>query len=296
MDNQSELPEEEKFSNDPDENTRIENEFLKMKLMAESGGKFGENKSDLPPEIMNEWLKNIVEFEKNFAHAKDVKLREILNNPDFEDEQLLDDENFSTAWEALNSLLDENNINVDFLRERDDRFKYSFITKELFDHETTFVPASGMSTNFIYEEFHTDHELDIKNRTDDFFSGFFERTLPEFAEHYLEKELILPDGKILQREEMVKRFESMYEAAPEFENTSFEIEKIDFELKNESEDEEEEQTGMGFSEGIVSYDMVFTNGERKKIEGPFKLYLTMSYDWWSIYFFYLAGFNISPQK
>jgi predicted Ser/Thr protein kinase len=38
----------EKFSDDPEENLRIENEILKLKMQAESGAYFGGNAKDLP--------------------------------------------------------------------------------------------------------------------------------------------------------------------------------------------------------------------------------------------------------
>lgn len=291
--NKDEAP--EKFSDDPEENTKLENEFLQMKIMAESGGIFGEFDNDLPPEVMNQWLKNIVEFEKNYADGKEVKLRESLGNPVYKDESGLDDTKFNAAYQKLNQLLEEHHIQVNFLRERDDRFRYNFITKELFDHETSFAPVPGMTTNYIYEEFHPDHEMEITNRTNEFFDSFFKRRLGDIENPYFEGEFILPDGNILPAEEMLKRFETMYEAIPEFENTSFEVEKIDFELKVKSEEEDAEETGMGYSEGTVRYDMIFKNGDKKKINGPFKIYFGMEWDWWSIYFFYLAGFNLMPK-
>ena len=91
---------------------------------------------------------------------------------------------------------------------------------------------------------------------------------------------------------MINRFQSMYEAIPQFENTSFLIENQDFEL-NETESG---LAGMGFTEGTIHYDLVFTDGERKEINGPFKIYFSREWDYWYIYFFYLAGFNLYPQK
>lgn len=61
----------------------------------------------------------------------------------------------------------------------------------------------------------------------------------------------------------------MYEVAVVFENTSYNIENIEFEIEKEIEDV---PSGMGFSEGEIQYDMIFENGERKKIHGPFKIY------------------------
>ncbi|HEY5368675.1 MAG TPA: hypothetical protein VIJ75_06760 [Hanamia sp.] len=102
------------------------------------------------------------------AGAKAVTVFDLLDKPEFEDEKNLDDERFEAEFSRLNSLLEEHGMDVSFNREREDRLKYNFIPKELFEHETTFMPVKGMITGFLYEEFHPDHELDVTNLTNGF--------------------------------------------------------------------------------------------------------------------------------
>lgn len=282
---------EEKFSEDPQENLDMENQFLKLKLMAETGAKFFESDSELPPEIMNEWLKNVARFEDEYANAKQRPIREILGFPEFSLSADLNESDFREAYGRLRKLMKENSLEVSFLRERDDRFKYDFITGELLNHETTLFP--GMVTNFIYEEFYPDYELDIGNRTKEFFSAFFERRLGQSETPYFDEDFIFPDGRIVTVDEMMRRFQSMYDAVPEFADTDFSIEKIDFELKK---DPDSEATGMGYSEGVVNYTLIFQDGERKPVYGPFKIYFQMRYGWWDIFFFYLSGFNLHRRE
>src|SRR5665213_2318072 len=123
MSNREQLPEEEKFSDDPEENLRLQNDFLKMKMMAESGAIFGGG-SDLPSDIENQFLKNVMEFEKTNSVANNRSIYQILGNPEFEDEKNLDEEKFEKEFTKLLELLKSNNINVEFNRERNDRFKY----------------------------------------------------------------------------------------------------------------------------------------------------------------------------
>lgn len=287
-------PGNEKFSNNPEENLDMENQFLKLKLMAETGAKFFEGESEVPPEIMNEWLKNVAKFEEQYANSEQKPLKEIMGSPIFRPSADLNDDEFNKEYEKLQALLNEHHIDVSFIREREDRFKYDFITSELLDHETTLFP--GMMTNFIYEEFHPDHELEIRNRTNEFFDAFFERRLGDLDNPFFEGEFVFPDGRLVPAEDMTKRFQAMYEAVPGFEDCSYQIDKIDFELKITSADGEEEESGMGYSEGTVRYDVIFQNGERKTVEGPFKIYFSMRWDWWSLFFFYLSGFNIHRRK
>jgi hypothetical protein len=290
MSNHEQLPEEEKFNDDPEENLRLQNDFLKMKMMAESGAIFG-GAGDLPSEIENQFLKNVMEFEKENSIANNRSIYQILGNPEFKDEKNLDGEKFKKEFDKLMELLKSNNINVEFNRERNDRFKYNFITKELFQHTTSFVPVKGMSTYFLYEEFHPDHEMEIKDLTNLFLEDFLERKLNENT-HYINNHFLEPDGNMVSLEELIKRFQSLYEAVPVFENTSFNIEKIDFELK----ESEGQPSGMGFSEGVINYDLIFRDGQRKVINGPFKIYFSREWDCWSICFFYLAGFNLQKGE
>ena len=289
MQNNNELPEEKNLSDNPQENMRMQNELLKIKMMLESGAVFcgGE---DVPPEIENQFLNNILEFEKINSSSNSKKVKDILGKPTFAAEESLDDEKFKKAFTDLNNHLKEHLIQVDFSRERTDRFKYNFITGELFDYKLSFLPAPGMTTYFSYEEFYPDHEMDIKETTSKFLNDFLEIKLDADA-YFIENQISEPDGKIVSKEEYMKRIEIMYEATSSFENYSFDIENTNFEIKENNK----EIKGMGFSEGNIKYDIVFKNGERKIIDGPFKIYFMLTWEVWSVFFFYLAGFNINKK-
>lgn len=289
MSENEEVPENEKFSDDPEENLRIENEFLKMKMMAESGAMFG-GKSNISPDIENEFLKHVMEFEKSYADASSQKIFDILEKPSFNDESELDDDRFQIEFKRLEDLLDDHHLNVDFIAERPDRFKYNFITKELFEHETDFIPMKGMTTNFIYEEFHPDHKQEISEVTNDFLNDFFDRKLG-MDNNYISDEFIEPEGNVISKDELMKSIHAAYDVFFDLENTSFKIENVEFEVQKIEDDHQ----GMGFSEGEINYDILFKGGERKEIRGPFKIYFMRQWDSWIIYFFYLAGLNYHPK-
>ena len=285
----NELPEEEKFSDDPEENLRMQNDFLKMKMMAESGAVFGGGEG-LPPEIENQFLNNILQFEKNQSASTPKKIKEVLGNPAFEPEETLNEKTFKLAYRNLNNLLKKHFIQIDFSRERTDRFKYNFITGEFLETDIPFFYAKGMTTCFIYEEFYPDHEMEIRETTIRFLTDFFERKL-DSETYYIEPEIMASDGIIIPRVEYMKRFEAMFEATQSFENYSFEIENISFELHKE----EEGKTSMGFSEGRLTYEIIWPAGERKFIDGPFKIYFARTWDVWGIFFFHLIGFNLQKK-
>lgn len=285
---QEQLPDNQpgEFSKDPRENLRIENEILRIKVRTELGGVY-EGDENLPPELENEFLKNILAFEHRYARIKMVKVRELLGNPGFPASRELNDAEIATRYAALESLLAERNIVVEFTQPRPLRFKYQFITEELFEHETDDMQVEGMTKYFNYEEFHPDHESDIRESAIKFLADWFQRKT-DAAKWYLDEQFIQPDGKTFTRDEMLQSFRKVFAAYTAFEDCGYIMEDVQFEL-NEQQGPLNE--GMGFAEGMVKYTAVLENGERKEMEGPFKFYFSRSYHRWLIYFFYLTGFN-----
>ncbi|MEO6167609.1 MAG: hypothetical protein ABIO46_14470 [Chitinophagales bacterium] len=276
---------EEPLNPEREEQLQVENELLKLKIQAQFGGMSGSS-GDLPPEIENEFLKHVMAFEQQFnGEHKPVKMVSFLGNPVFRQPEGLGDREFKLESKKLTDLLYEKGISVDFLRDRDDRFQYKFITEELFEHESDFgVNLQGMMHCFIYEEFHPDHEMDIEDRTRDFMHAWLQRTT-EYANHYLAKAFIQPNGKVCLLEQLTLRLQQLFDSYKAFENFDYKIFEIKFQLHPD-----QEPRGLGHAEGIVKYDAILENGERKSVEGPFKLYLVLEHDWWSIFYFVMEGF------
>jgi hypothetical protein len=272
--------EEEKFSEDPEEQLKIENDILKLKLQAELGGDFIAEEA-LSPDVENAFLKNILEFEHRFANATAKTIFEILDNPAVVKEASLDDQEIENALTSLEELMEKKGIVVDYGHEYDNRLKYKFITEELFYKEATFLNIPGMTMHYIYEEFHPNHSSDIKQNAERFFTHWIERSFDENS-FELASNMILETGAVLSRIELLEKFRLIFDAYVRFDDASFSIADISFELA-------EDETGLGFAEGTVSYEAVLENGEVQPYSGPFKLY--MQYDgFWSIFFFHWPGF------
>lgn len=275
-------PDEEIFSDDPQENFRMENELLKLKLQAQFGAKLGEGET-LPPDIENEFLKNIYAFEQNLGDYKPIKVIELLGSPDFRKASSLTNEALKKEYDRLIELMTQKAIAVDFIRPREERFMYKFITEELFDHKMG-NSMPGMITHFTYEEFHPDHELDIRNRTDDFLRDWFRKEFNEFSSE-LGNQFILANGQLLTRDETLAKIQNLFDCYTSFANCQVAMKEVKFQWNEES------QTGMGHAEGGVRYDAVSETGETFHFEGPFKLYLSNEDGWWSIFYFVFPGFE-----
>jgi hypothetical protein len=271
---------DEEQNHDEQEALRMENEFMRMKLQAEHGAQ-SFSSGDLPPGIEHDFLKNIMDFEKNWADNKRIKVAGLLGNPHFEKADNLDDEAITRELEKITELLAQHNMALDFLGEYPDRTKYAFIVDELFEHEGNSIMMPGMVTHFTYEEFHPNHELDIRSRTEEFLDGWFKRDLD--GAWGLSNEFIMAGNIVLNKEQLAARFKSIFDSYEAFINPEYTIGKINFEFKTE--------TGMGHAEGFVKYTAVLESGEEMVKKGPFKIYLSSEYDWWTIFSVVFPGFE-----
>jgi len=177
---------------------QFENDLLKAKLTAEFGMK--ENKTELEPEAENEWLNYIYEWETQFSRNQKIRVYDRIGKPQFKKFSELKPEEVTIELEKITEIMCENNILLDCICEYDDELIYKFITEELFGEEIDDIRINGMNTCFIYEEFHPNHEYDIKDKSEDIIRALFSNdTLNDpFFEHCFE-ETIFYDHKEFNR-------------------------------------------------------------------------------------------------
>ncbi len=277
--------EEEKFSDDEQENLRIENEFLKIKLKAQYGDAFFMQSDDsLPPEIENKFLKNMMAFEDANANVVLTTVFEKIGKPHFTPAKELSKTEIPTELKRLTAAMAKHEIFLDINDgPYDDAVMYTFITEELFAHEIETTSVFGGGWHFIYEEFHPNDRADIERNTHEFLQHWFSRDFNEYCSE-LDYTFITADGKQLNREELFKKLNPFFEAFSAFENDSYNIDEIKFELHSTNE-------GIGHAEGMLKYDAVMENGETILYQGPYKLYMQRQDKWWSIFYFVMPGFN-----
>ncbi|MFO7658257.1 MAG: hypothetical protein R6W78_14445 [Bacteroidales bacterium] len=165
-----------KNKDDNNEKLRKEREELRMKLL-KKGAVFSneELNGNLPPDVENEFYKNIFAFEDAYKNAKLTTVFNFIGRPTFKKADELTDRQVSLMLDNITELLNRNGIFLDTICEVDNRTLYKFITEELLSYEIEDVRVEGMSTNFIYEEFHPNHEYDIRNHCSDFITGLLQK-------------------------------------------------------------------------------------------------------------------------
>ena len=149
----------ENFSDDREENLRIENEILKLKMQAELGGMFIGNKK-IPPEIENQFLRQVQQFEESWQKEKGnyIKVHEFIGSPQFKKAEQLKPGEFKIELDRITRVLQNKNVQLHMSKEYDPVMMYKFITEELFEHEMENILLPGWTMNFIYEEFHPEED------------------------------------------------------------------------------------------------------------------------------------------
>lgn len=210
-------------------NTELEqaNKELRKKLM-ENGSLIVSN--ELEPEIENEFLSYILEFEEQYEEMKRVRVYDYIGRPEFIPADRLNSEEVKKELKRIMRIMLDNNVELNMLCNYDDSVIYRFITEELFDTEMNDIRITGMRTCYIYEEFHRNHEYDIRSEAEKFLECFYSQSLNvETLARTLCKEVHF-ESHSLPRNELLQKIMMLHESCGEMKllNTVIEYSGADF--------------------------------------------------------------------
>jgi hypothetical protein len=119
----------------------------------------------LPPEVENEFLNCVLDYEMKFKDSKLIRIRERLGDVShLKPVENVPDEEIEFAWRELDELLAENGISLSACSPRiTSRELYRFTTQELFELEMDDINIPGMINCFIYDEFYPDPIYECEN-------------------------------------------------------------------------------------------------------------------------------------
>ncbi len=171
------------------ERLRMENEMKKAKMLLEYGAHFPElpGEKSLDPAIEKEFLDNIEQFEKNYLEAERIKVYDLIKRPAYRPEKEIPDSLISKELERLSTIMNKNGIQLDSLCKVEERELYRFITEELFLHEMDNMKIPGMMWYFIYEEFHPNHDYDIRRTTAKGIKAFLNKKDEYYQMHFIKE-------------------------------------------------------------------------------------------------------------
>lgn len=204
-----------------------ENKKIKKELEDKYGAITGKADGNLRPEIENEFLRNIKEFETAWETSEEIEIIKYLGNPVFRKiEEVLPDE----LPEEINKVLDiyaENQIFIDVLGEVENKDYYIFLTEELTEHKIENMRIEGMSINFIYEEFHPNKKLDAQRCIEDFLLGICRDRKKSEMYFFADNELSF-NGSLKTQDEFVKEFIALFEKFDKSVELTFDFRKFVF--------------------------------------------------------------------
>jgi hypothetical protein len=263
----------------------VENELLMLKLKAEFGAECTTGTDDIPPVVVNEFLKSVYEFEQKFREPKQrITIYEKIGKPFFTPVDTLNSKQIGKELKRLMHAMHAQKLELDILGEYDDWVIYKFLTEEFFDYEMDDMDMPGYIHHFCYEEFHPNHEMDIRNRSVEFITQWFGQKINEYSWE-LDEQFVHPDTRIFTRDSILQKINHLFDAYRSFSSCEYIVREIRFEWDNEKE------CGQGYAEGFVKYDAVSEGNELVHFSGPFKFYLSSDSTWWSIFYFVFPGFS-----
>ena len=243
------------------ERLRMENELKKMKLMLEHGAVFSEptGENHLDPGLENAFLNSVEEFEKNYQSADSIALYDFIGRPEYTFTHMIPDSQISEHLAQITNILSENEIRLDTICQVDDREVYRFITEELFLHEMENMRIKGMMHCFIYEEFHPNHEYDIRQHCTDGIRSFLNKKSDYYTTFFT---------KEAENDPWLKSFRDSFKS---FSIKHFDILDLTFDEEN----------------ATVVFTIDFTatidgSGEKQHYSGKGSMELVYRYDFWCI--------------
>ena len=263
-----------KLPNEDDEAIRFENEFLKDKINAQYGGIHGSGDLETPPEILNTFLNDMIEFEHAMNDRNEVLLYDFIGRPEFILEQDLSDEQVKVELERVNDMLFSINIVYDNINDVEDRLLYKFVTEDLFQQQIPDKLIPGTVSHYIYEDFHPDQEYNSRMRCVEFIDVFFSSDFEiQVCDLFLED---------------IRNFDDLYDfhyTFEEFRNVKYEV--LDAAIV----------PGECIRKATISFDAVSSVGtEPIHYSGDATFELEYKYDRWSVIAVQLPGMETSGNS
>lgn len=231
-----------------------ENELMKLKMMAEFGGNFV-GSEDIPPDVENQFLKQIMSFHKRHESGGMTTVYTYIGEPEYNHVNDMSDKEVDKELKRLLKLMDKKGVALSFLAETPKRELYRFITEELFKQELENVKIKGWVNQFVYEEFHPNPKYEIQNTAYYCLQAIFNKGQVLYEDHFSED---LKDklGLSTDLEELKDKIENFWSQFNNVVLEQYDVQKIDI----------DESSGTATAVYNVQYKTQLAKGKRFKKE------------------------------
>ena len=253
-----------------------ENELLREKLRNEFGFNVQTCGAVDSPELENAWLNQVYDFEKAFDECGKVSVYDYVGRPEFKPASELSEKELSAELARLLRHLKENSVDFGSVCKYDDIVIYKFLTEELFPYQMDDIRMPQMMTGFIYEEFHPNHEYDIRRNAKRFVSDMLgEKFTPENFSYVLAKEVQF-NNKSVPKSEFLMSLMLFREVCEYMRLEKMTDSNLDFDLNS----------GTGSISGEMAY-----RKDNETVSGGFTLKFTLEHEFWYISGVCIPGFG-----
>jgi hypothetical protein len=254
-----------------------ENQLIKLKLELEYGMS-DLTSGSLQPAVENQWLRHLYNFEQEYKEAKSIKVYDYLGRPDFRKVEKLNPREIEMELDRILSLMEEKKLALDYSGDYEKPVLYKFVTEELFEHEIEDVSLDGMVSHFIYEEFHPNHEQDLRKYTEEFIDIVFRKKWDRFDSHCFAAQVQFK-GTEYDNEGIASIVQTFQEAHDSFSLDQFQIEEVTFDVEKEHAE----------VLALIRYDA--KGYVRRAFGGTCKISFRFQWGYWYINGFRLPGFG-----
>ena len=265
---------------DPIEDLKASNEIMKLKLELDHNMVMSDT-CELSPETENLWLNHVYNFEKMHKECGRAKVYDLLGRPAFAKYDSLTKSQVRRELSGLKALMAEKNILLDCICGYKDEVIYRFITEELFEYEMDSLVMEGMVRHFIYEEFHPNHEHDLKRYATRFIESILSRKWNEEFDTFMLTNRISFQGKEYVPTRISSIVHAFQEAHTLIAVEKTEIEQVIADIAND----------RGIVEAHLAYIVHPREGKKRLFEGKCTIHFVYENDDWSISAFELPGFG-----
>lgn len=211
-----------------------QNKKKQKELEEKYGADYHKVDENVPPEIESQFLDNVKRFEEESEKADEVSVREFLGNPVFKSISELKPAELPAEIDRVLDMYANNQINIDVLEEEEvsNEDFYKFITEELPTHKFYGMRIKGMTTNFIYEEFHPSDKLDAKDCVEWFVYPLLDRNEDNMKTYMADEKLLTIGNKTVTRKEFINSLFLLIEDVDEIIEKEIVFKKFNFGEKN----------------------------------------------------------------
>jgi hypothetical protein len=192
------------------------NDVRRQRIIEKYGAIFSGDDGAVPPELEADWLLHIEEFEQQYENARQTTVREYCGNPSFPPFESVPPGGFSDEMDRVVDFFAGHNIFIHTVADASDEELYRFATTEFLDQEIDDIRVEGLTSHYIYEEYHPNEEFAAKCTGEGFVETLFrrdERFLPLCLSH---ESITVDSGIPKPREEALDLIWAFYRRYPLF--------------------------------------------------------------------------------